>query len=83
MSIRTAEAAARVGREVELSCVSDGDPTPNVTRYRPDGSLINTITTMQNKILVVMDDKEDFGQYRCMADNGLGPPVERLIEGKC
>ena len=38
---------------------------------------------MQNKILVVMDDKEDFGQYRCMADNGLGPPVERLIEGKC
>ena len=79
--INTSEAVALVGEKVELKCVSDGDPTPNVTWYAPDGSELVTITTIDNTIFLDMDSVEDFGEYRCKADNGLGPPVERIIEG--
>lgn len=83
MQINTSAALALVGDKVELKCVSDGDPTPNVTWYRPDGSKMNTITSMDNTIFVDLDSEDDFGEYRCIAYNGLGDPVEKLIEGNC
>ena len=81
VTIKTSEALALIGGTVELNCVSDGDPTPNVTWYTPDGSEIITITNMESTIVVDLENEEDFGGYKCKADNGLGPPVEKVIEG--
>ena len=83
--INTSEALAQVGEKVELKCVSDGDPIPTVTWYRPDGSELITITAIDNTVFVDMTSEEDFGDYKCIADNGLGPPVEKVVkvEGNC
>ena len=83
--INTSQALAQIGGKVELTCVSDGDPTPNVTWYRPDGSELVTNTAFDNVVFVDINNNDDFGEYRCKADNGLGAPVERLIrvEGMC
>ena len=83
--INTSQTLAQIGAKVELTCLSDGDPTPSVTWYRPDGSELVTSTAFNNTVFVDINSNDDFGGYRCKADNGLGAPVERLIrvEGMC
>ena len=56
-----------------LECVSDGVPTPTLTWYKPDGSQIKSITATQNIVNVKMNVDQDFGAYKCNADNGLAP----------
>ena len=54
-----------------LRCVSDGVPTPTLTWYKPDGSQINSITAAENTVNATMSIDQDFGGYKCDADNGL------------
>ena len=54
-----------------LTCVSDGVPIPTLTWYKPDESNINSVTATQNTVYVKMSVDQDFGGYKCDADNGL------------
>ena len=69
----TTSSAAKswIGQTVTLKCVSDGVPTPTLTWSKPNGSQINSITSTQNTVNVIMSVDQDFGGYKCVADNGL------------
>jgi hypothetical protein len=56
-----------------LKCVSDGVPTPTLTWYKPDGRQIKSVTAAKNSLNVKMNLDQDFGAYKCVADNGLTP----------
>ncbi len=70
-----------------LKCVSDGVPTPTLTWYKPDGSQINRGTATQNTVNMKMNVDQDFGGYKCDADNGLAPADFKIVKveqiGKC
>ena len=73
-SIKEATSSAAkswIGQTVTLKCESDGVPTPTLTWYKPDGSQIKSITSTQNTVTVIMSVDQDFGGYKCDADNGL------------
>lgn len=77
--INTSLASSQIGGKVELQCVSDGDPIPTVTWYSPNGTELTTITGTDSTIFVDINSEDDFGDYRCTADNGLGLPVEKTV----
>ncbi len=58
---------------MSLKCVSDGVPTPTLTWYKPDGNEINTVTAKESTMDVTINSKQDFGEYKCVAFNGLDP----------
>ena len=60
-----------IGETVTLRCMSDGVPTPTLTWYKPNGNQINRVTANQNTVSVKMNVDQDFGGYKCVADNGL------------
>jgi len=62
-----------IGQTVSLKCVSDGVPTPTLTWYKSGGSQIKSVTATQNTVDVKMNEDQDFGGYKCVADNGLAP----------
>ena len=72
----TSASKSWIGRTVTLKCVSDGDPTPPFTWYKPDGSQINSITATQNTVNVMLSLDQGFGEYKCNADNGLAADYE-------
>ena len=84
MHINTSVLASvgQIGEKVELKCISDGDPIPTVTWYDPDGIELITITGKDSTIFVDIKSEEDYGDYRCKADNGLGIPVEKTVTVK-
>ena len=63
-----------------LRCVSDGVPTPTLTWYKPDGSQMNSITAAENTVNVTMSIDQDFGGYKCDADNGLTPADFKIVK---
>ena len=63
-----------------LKCVSDGAPTPTLTWYKPDGSQINSVTAKNNTAILKMNIDQDFGYYKCNADNGLAPADFKIVE---
>jgi len=65
---------------VTLTCESVGVPTPTLTWYKPDGSQINSITDTQNTAIVKMNVDEDFGGYKCGADNGVAPADFKMVK---
>ena len=69
-----------IGQTVMLKCVSDGVPTPTLTWYKPDGSQINTVTSIQNIVNVKMSVDQDFGGYKCIAENGLAPTDFKIVK---
>ncbi|KAL9964751.1 hypothetical protein ACROYT_G028432 [Oculina patagonica] len=66
-------ASSWIGQTVTLECVSDGVPTPTLTWYKPDGNELNTVTAKESILQVTLDDEQDFGEYKCVAYNGLDP----------
>ena len=56
-----------------LKCVSDGVPTPTLTWYKPDGTELDTLTAKESTVEVLLNDKQDFGEYKCVTYNGLDP----------
>ena len=82
-SIKEATSSAAkswIGQTVTLKCVSDGVPTPTITWYKPDESQINSITSTQNTVNVIMSVDQDFGDYKCVADNGLTPADFKIVK---
>ncbi|KAL9964772.1 hypothetical protein ACROYT_G028457 [Oculina patagonica] len=73
LSITTSAASSWNGQTVSLKCVSDGVPTPTLTWYKPDGKELNTVTAKESTVKVTLDDEQDFGEYKCVAYNGLDP----------
>ncbi|KAL9964203.1 hypothetical protein ACROYT_G027805 [Oculina patagonica] len=69
-----------IGQTVTLKCVSDGVPTPTLSWYTPDGSQIKIVTATQNTVNVKMEVDQDFGGYKCDADNGLTPADYKIVK---
>ena len=53
--------------------MSDDVPTPTITWHKPDRNELNTVTTKESTVEVSLNDEKDFGEYRCVAYNGLDP----------
>ncbi|XP_078381391.1 protein turtle homolog B-like [Oculina patagonica] len=70
---------SRIGQTVTLKCVSDGVPTPTLTWYKSDGSQVTSVTATQNSVIVKTMVDQDFGGYKCAADNGLTPADYRIV----
>ena len=60
--------------------MSDGVPTPTLTWYSPDGNEIKKVTATQNTVNVQMNMYQDFGGYKCDADNGLTPADYKIVK---
>ena len=56
-----------------LKCFSDGVPAPTLTWYKPDGNELNTVTAKESTVQVLLNYENDFGEYKCVAYNGLDP----------
>ncbi len=69
-----------IGQTVKLNCVSDGIPTPTLTWYKPDGSQIKRVTASQNTVDVEMNEEQDFGDYKCTAENGFTPAGYKIVK---
>ena len=65
-----------------LKCVSDGVPTPTLTWYKPDGSQISSSTATEYTVNVKMNVDQDFGDYKCNANNGLTPADDKIVNIK-
>ncbi len=76
----TSAAKSWIGQTVTLKCVSDGVPTPTLTWYKPDGSQIKRVTATQNTVNVKMNVDQDFGGYKCDADNGLASADFKIVK---
>ena len=63
-----------------LKCESDGVPTPTLTWYKPDGSQIKNITATQIAVNMKMSVDQDFGAYKCNADNGVTPADFKMVK---
>ena len=73
VSVTLSAAKSWIGQTVTLKCVSDGVPAPTLTWYKPDGNELNTVTAKQSTVQVFLNDEKDFGEYKCVAYNGLDP----------
>ncbi|XP_073336626.1 neuronal cell adhesion molecule a isoform X1 [Pagrus major] len=63
------------GETLELECIAEGLPTPDISWQKDGGELPSGRTTFQNfqKTLKISDVNEaDAGDYRCTATNKLG-----------
>ena len=68
-----------VGQTVTLKCVADGVPTPSLSWKKPDGSELKKVTALENIAAVVLVD-QDFGQYTCEANNGVGAADTETVQ---
>ena len=62
-----------------IKCVSDGVPTPTLTWYKPNKNELNTVTAKESTVEVMINDEHDFGEYKCVAYNGLDPSNKASI----
>ena len=57
---------------LNLTCVADGNPTPDITWTRVSGN--KPVSFPLN-----ISGKQDEGGYRCNASNGIGSPDSRIV----
>ncbi|KAF7655227.1 hypothetical protein LDENG_00059130 [Lucifuga dentata] len=70
------------GETLELECIAEGLPTPEISWEKERGELPSSRTSFQNfkKTLKITDVNEaDAGDYRCTATNSLGS-VQHVIK---
>ena len=65
-----------------LKCVSDGVPTPTLTWYKPDRNELKKVTAKESTVKVTTRNDQDFGEYKCDADNGIAQPNFMIVEIK-
>ncbi len=63
-----------------LKCVSDSVPTPTLTWYKPDGNELKKVTAKESTVDVKMGVDQDFGGYKCDADNGITPANYKIVK---
>ena len=68
-----------VGQTVTLTCVADGVPTPTLTWKKPDASELKKVTALENTATMVLGN-QDFGQYRCEANNAVGAADTQTVQ---
>jgi len=73
LSVSLSAAKSWIGQAMTLKCVSDGVPTPTLTWYKPEGNEPNKVTAKESTVKVTITDDQDFGEYKCVAYNGLDP----------
>ena len=69
-----------IGKTVQLTCDADGVPNPSITLYKPDNTALRRETGKTSTAAVVRTRAEDFGDYRCQADNGFSPAATAAIK---
>ena len=69
--------SATVGTNLTLTCNASGDPTPNVN-WTKEGETAAEFNVSGHKLHLVNVKREDFGSYKCTADNGYGTPATSL-----
>ncbi|KAI8480589.1 hypothetical protein Bbelb_416610 [Branchiostoma belcheri] len=73
VSVPERSVVALEGRNVSLSCLSDGNPPADVTWSR-DGTVLPQYAIIRNSsLLIPRVSQADSGSYVCEADNGIGP----------
>ena len=60
------------GLNVSLRCLSEGNPQPNFTWTSVSD---NSVVTMP----LINVRRQDAGEYRCIADNGVGKPASETV----
>lgn len=78
------QSIATVGENLTLICNASGDPTPNIT-WTKEGKTAPQFNVSGHKLHLVDVKREDFGSYKCTADNGYGTPATSLavVNVKC
>ncbi|CAD5113892.1 unnamed protein product [Dimorphilus gyrociliatus] len=63
---------------VLLKCGASGNPKPNITWVRVNGSPLpdGRLRARNNTLLINSIDRNDRGVYRCLADNNVRPPAQ-------
>ncbi|PFX31326.1 Limbic system-associated membrane protein [Stylophora pistillata] len=79
-NVTTSSSKSSIGQTVTLKCLSDGVPTPILTWYKPNGMEIRRIRARENKAQVTLREDQDFGDYKCIAANGLSPSDDRIVK---
>ena len=69
-----------IGQTMTLKCVSDGFPTPTLTWYKNETSQINSTIDTQITVNVMLSVDQDFGDYRCNAENGVNPADFKIVQ---
>ena len=69
----------REGDEVTFHCTATGNPTPKIT-WQKDGKTVDTGDT-----LTFIANRNDSGQYWCLAENGLDRNISAnaLLDVQC
>ena len=79
-NVTTSSKKSWIGQKVTLKCLSDGVPTPTLYWHKPEGSEINRVRARESEVQVPLKADQDFGDYKCIAANGLIPSDEKLIK---
>ena len=72
ISVPTEIVKAIIGDKVQLICRADGYPLPKVTWSRPNGLPKGAVVTSNGSLDIYNISREDFGQYKCIAENSIG-----------
>ena len=65
------------GPPIQLNCVADGEPKPNITWKKVNnGSDGDILFTGEN--FVLPNNRSNAGTYRCNASNGIGNAVNQI-----
>ncbi|XP_022804171.1 fibroblast growth factor receptor 3-like isoform X2 [Stylophora pistillata] len=79
-NVTSSSSKSWIGHTVTLECKSNGVPTPTLIWYKPDGREINRVRARENKVQVTPRSDQDFGDYKCIAANGLSPSDDTTVK---
>ena len=60
--------------------MADGVPTPTITWKKPDESEITKDRTTHHIVDVAMEKDQDFGNYTCEVENGVGVMTTSTVQ---
>ena len=63
-----------------MTCEANGIPKPNITWIKPDRMEIRKIAVMEHTANEFMRTEQDFGNYTCVAENGVGGAAAKTVQ---